>query len=242
MLLQSERTVPPPGIKPDFEALADQARIHSVPNQWITVPTRRVNLGLTDADDDFGPDRYFGWDCEKPVRSVSVPSFEAKARPITNEDYARYLAESHHDASQHSWPASWTVLRLETQEIKPNGLKQLESNVESTYMNGHSKPLTDAFLRSKAVRTVYGPVPLEHALPWPVIASYDELAGCAKWMDGRIPTMEEARSLYDYADELKAKDKGEVRNGTIPAVNGYVIDLKGEASPDFSAAIYPTMG
>ena len=242
MLLQSEKTIPPPGIKPDFEALADQGRTLSVPNQWITVPTREVNLGLADADDDFGPDRYFGWDCEKPVRSVTVPSFEAKARPITNEDYGRYLAESHRDAPQHSWPASWTVLRLETHEVKQNGWRQHESNGETTYTNGHSKPLTDAFLRSKAVRTVYGPVPLEHALAWPVIASYDELAGCAKWMDGRIPTMEEARSLYDYADELKAKDKGEVRNGTIPAVNGYVIGLKGETSPNLSAVICPMMG
>lgn len=222
MLLQSEKTVPPPGIQPDFEALADQARTHSVPNQWITVPTREVILGLTDADDDFGPDRYFGWDCEKPARSVTVPSFDAKARPITNEDYGRYLVETHENAPQGSWPASWTALSQKAGQVKQNGLTQPQSNGEAAYINGHSKPLTEAFLKSKAVRTVYGPVPLQYALDWPVIASYDELAGCAKWMHGRIPTMEETRSLYSYVDELKAMEKGEVRNGTIPAVNGYV--------------------
>ena len=85
---------------------------------------------------------------------------------------------------------------------------------------------TNAYLNDKAVRTVYGPVPLVYALDWPAIASYDELAGCAKWMNGRIPTMEEARSIYDYVDQLKLKEAGEVIASTIPAVNGYAVRLK----------------
>jgi L-histidine Nalpha-methyltransferase / hercynylcysteine S-oxide synthase len=90
------------------------------------------------------------------------------------------------------------------------------------YTNGHSdvsSPPTKAFLEGKAVRTVYGPVPLKYALDWPVFASYDELAGSASWMGGRIPTFEEARSIYRYADNSKAKEAEQHLGRTVPAVN-----------------------
>jgi len=70
------------------------------------------------------------------------------------------------------------------------------------------------------VRTVFGTVPLKLALGWPVVASYDELAGCAQWMGGRIPTMEEARSIYSYVESIKEEFEKSLGN-TIPAVNGY---------------------
>ena len=59
------------------------------------------------------------------------------------------------------------------------------------------------------------------ALDWPVSASYDELAGCAAYMGGRIPTMEEARSIYSFADGLK-KAMPQKLDKAIPAVNGWV--------------------
>ena len=80
------------------------------------------------------------------------------------------------------------------------------------------------FVTDKAVRTVYGAVPLRHALDWPVFASYDELAGCAAWMGGRIPTVEEARSIYAHVDEnRRRRQKVDAENQlgkTVPAVNG----------------------
>ncbi len=95
------------------------------------------------------------------------------------------------------------------------------------HANGHSNggangivPLTKEYLENKAVRTVYGLVPLKYALDWPVFASYDELAGCAHWMGGRIPTFEEARSIYKYADILKMKEAEQHLGKTVPAVNG----------------------
>lgn len=72
------------------------------------------------------------------------------------------------------------------------------------------------------MRTVYGPVPLKYALHWPVFASYDELASCAAWMGGRIPTMEEARSIYSHVDGLKLKEAEQRLGKTVPAVNGFV--------------------
>lgn len=59
-----------------------------------------------------------------------------------------------------------------------------------------------------AVRTVFGSVPLELAQDWPVIASYDELAKYAKWVDCRIPTFEEAKSIYAHAARLKETSHG----------------------------------
>ena len=52
MLLQSDRTRPPPGVTPDFEALARQAATQSVPNSWFKIPTQRITLGLDDPEND----------------------------------------------------------------------------------------------------------------------------------------------------------------------------------------------
>lgn len=80
--------------------------------------------------------------------------------------------------------------------------------------------LRDSYMDDIFVRTLYGPVPLKHALHWPIFASFNEVAGCAAWMGGRIPTAEEARSIYSYVDGLKLKD-GDKIGKTVPAVNAY---------------------
>ena len=219
MLLQSEKTVPPPGVRPDFEALANEARAQSVPNQWIKVPACQVRLGLDDPENDAGPDRYFGWDNEKPSRSARVPAFEAKARAITNGEYARYLK----DIKATRLPASWAVSSSHAPATAQKTSHSNSVNDSISHLNEDCQPITDAFYTDKMVRTVYGLVPLVYALDWPVFASYDELIGCAKWMGGRIPTMEEARSIYTHVDQLKMKDEGEVLASTIPAVNGYLM-------------------
>lgn len=43
-------------------------------------------------------------------------------------------------------------------------------------------------------------------------------------MGGRIPTFEETRSIYAYAEALKKKKEAERQLGrTVPAVNAYVL-------------------
>lgn len=107
-------------------------------------------------------------------------------------------------------PASWTV----------------EASAQSNGSNGKGvvdgAGLPASFLHGKSVRTVYGLVPLKYALDWPAMASYDELAGCAAWMGGRIPTAEEARSIYAHAEFMKRKKAENKLGATVPAVNGYV--------------------
>jgi L-histidine Nalpha-methyltransferase / hercynylcysteine S-oxide synthase len=116
-----------------------------------------------------------------------------------------------------------------------NGQASLTNgNVNRTngYANGHGNGISnrsgsldsvtpESFLQGKAVRTVYGLVPLKYALDWPIFASYDELAGCASWMGGRIPTFEEVKSIYAYVDFLKRKETEKKLGKTLPAVNGY---------------------
>ena len=214
MLLQSDKTLPPPGIVPDFVALGKQARGAAIPNQWITIPATTVLLGLDDPEHYDGPDRYFGWDNEKPQRHVNVPAFEAQARPLTNEDYARYLYQT----GQDTVPASWVSKR--SSHSAPAAQQEPLVDGHGFYQNGLSPPLTDAYLAGKFVKTVYGPISLEHALDWPVFASYDELAKCAKWMNGRIPSLYEVRSLYFYVDRNKNKKADSINTKKISAVNG----------------------
>ena len=216
MLLQRDKSVPRPGERPDFEALAVQAQKNAVPNQWFEVPASRIAFGMMDPENDKGPDRYFGWDNEKPKRHVDVEAFEAKARPITNEDYAKFLDQTHKEKV----PASWATCK----DISPlyHAKGGTMANGNGAYMNGLTPPLTDSFLSGKSVRTVYGAVPLKHALDWPVFASYEELASCAAWMGGRIPTAEEVRAIYNYVDVKKAKDEDSILTRKISAVNGCV--------------------
>ena len=202
MLIQSSRVLAPPGVAvPDFDVEAREAAARRTENEWHRIPECEVVLGLNDPENDDGPDRYFGWDIERPQQKLKVKMFEAQSRPISNGDYARFLE----DTQANHVPASWTVKGTLANGTTLNGA-------------GEGGP-SMAFIESKAVRTVYGSISLKYALDWPVMASYDELAAYARWANGRIPTMEEARSIYNFVNtnELAPPEKpGEL----ISAVNG----------------------
>lgn len=205
MLIQSEKTLPPPDVpKPDFEQLAAKADRCSVENQWFDIPEQTIQIGLDDPDTGTGPMRHFGWDVEKPPYTTTVKAFKAKGRPITNGEYAQYMSAT----GVTTLPSSWM------EQSVSNGV----AHEQNGYTNGEAA-LYD-FCRGKAVRTLYGPVPLKLALHWPVAASYDELSGCANYMGGRIPTLEEARSIYHHSHGLKERAAAKALGKTIPAVNG----------------------
>ncbi|KAL6901421.1 C-type lectin protein [Trichoderma evansii] len=211
MMLQSDKTIPPPHtVVPDFPKIAQKAYAARVPNQWFDIPEQTITIGMDDPEDELDPQRPLGWDNEKPARQQSVHAFQAKGRAITNEEYAKYLYSSHIK----DLPASWSI-------IPPN----YHHNTNATTVGKpiHSE-LPENFIHDKAVRTVYGLVPLRYALDWPVFASYDELAGCASWMGGRIPTMEEAESIYAYAEKQKDIAKQSKLVNKVPAVNGHLVN------------------
>ncbi|PHH72797.1 hypothetical protein CDD83_4877 [Cordyceps sp. RAO-2017] len=245
MMLQSGRTLPPPNApRPDFALIADEAARARVPNQWFDVPAQTITVGIDDPEDGTDPSVYFGWDNEKPAREVSVHAFQAKGRPITNEEvqaeaagassaginpradndaqYAQYLYSSNIDQV----PASWST--GEEDGSASNGT----ASASNGSANGHGSRLPESYLQGKAVRTVYGLVPLVHALDWPVFASYDELARCASWMGGRVPTADEARSIYAYVEGQKKEASTKSRLAKkVPAVNGHLVNDGVEETP-----------
>ncbi|KAI3337709.1 DUF323 domain protein [Ustulina deusta] len=217
IMIQSDKTLSPPTIPPpDFQALARDAKLARVENKWFDIPEQSVTLGLDDPEDDLDSDSHFGWDNEKPRREVHVHSFQAKGRPITNEEYAYYLYQT----KKEKHPASWA-----TEAVEPS------SNGTNGHAADNSATLPPSFLQGKSVRTVYGLVPLKYALDWPVFASYDELAGCAAWMGGRIPTLEEARSIYTHVEFMKKKEAENKLGATVPAVNGHLANDGVEETP-----------
>lgn len=197
MLLQSEKTIPPPGVNgPDFEKLFHEARKALNPNEWFSIPKQTLSVGL-DISSKAMPKASFGWDNEIPARTVTVPAFEAHARPITNGEFAKYL-----EANQiREIPASWAL-------SPPGGSHSAANGVNGSGSHGTTSPMSKF-----AVRTVFGLAPLEFAQDWPVMASYDELHGYAQWMNCRIPTFEEARSLYSYAAQFKETKPSNGRKG-----------------------------
>jgi formylglycine-generating enzyme required for sulfatase activity len=178
--------LPPVGVeRPDFAHLAQQAKANAKPNEWFTIPEQELAIGLDDSNENVLPRSSFGWDNEKPQRTVAVHSFEAQARPITNGEYAKYLQINQIQTR----PASWT-------QISQNG---------GLSQNGNGSA-TDEFLDKYAIRTVFGPVPLRLAEDWPLMASYDELAGYAEWTKCRIPTLDEVKSIYQHSAQLNGRD------------------------------------
>ncbi|OJJ97070.1 hypothetical protein ASPACDRAFT_123798 [Aspergillus aculeatus ATCC 16872] len=207
MLIQSERINPPPAVpKPDFERIFRDARERERSNDWFTIPEQTLSIGLDD-DGKSVPSASYAWDNEKPARVISVQAFQAQGRPITNGEYARYLQANSLGQKPESW--IWT---------HPKGSSGVVHGGQS---NGHA---TKEYLAGFAVRTVFGPVPLEYAQDWPVIASYDELAQYAQWMGCRIPSFEEVKSIYAHAARLNGA-KQDLPNGyrhrETSGVNGH---------------------
>ena len=62
------------------------------------------------------------------------------------------------------------------------------------------------------------------------MASYNELEAYAKWANGRIPTLEEAKSIYLYAEGTKP-DPEKVPSSLISAVNGHLVNEGVEETP-----------
>ncbi|RMZ76963.1 hypothetical protein DV737_g4586, partial [Chaetothyriales sp. CBS 132003] len=228
MLIQSDQILPPPqAATVDFANLAAKAAHRRTENTWHQVPATTLTIGLDDMENDLGPDRYFGWDNERPSRQVEVAAFEAQGRPISVGEYACFLEATHNNAL----PASWVLENgPEKGEARSNGVNKGDvtpNGVESHNLNWDTP--SPAFLRGKSVRTVYGRVPLDFTLDWPVMASFDELAAYARWAGGRIPTFEQVRSVYNHAERMKQDRKPEkVPSTLISVVNGYENHLSNE--------------
>ncbi|KAJ5498995.1 Methyltransferase domain of unknown function DUF2260 [Penicillium expansum] len=192
--------------RPNFQQISHQAKRNEKPNKWFRIPQQTIEIGLNDSNEEVMPNKSFGWDNEKPQRNVTVHAFEAQARAITNGEYAKYIREK----GIKTYPASWV--------LKPGQENPVSKGTSSSGAQAGSSSSPAGFsLENVTVRTVFGPVALELAQDWPLVASYDEVASYAKCMQCRIPTFEETRSIYHYSEQLKG-DRG--INGHRNGVNG----------------------
>ncbi len=106
MLVQSDQTRPPPGVKtPDWELLAESAAGDDGQGQWLDIAAKKVETGLEDDEGRETPG-FYGWDIECPKQVVEVKAFKARSRPITNGEYYEYTKK----AGIRQLPATWVVL------------------------------------------------------------------------------------------------------------------------------------
>lgn len=62
MMLQSDKTLPPPHTKrPNFEVLARDAYTARVSNDWFDIPEQELTIGLGDPDHIQNSTGHFGW-------------------------------------------------------------------------------------------------------------------------------------------------------------------------------------
>lgn len=62
MLLQSDKTLPPPiTMAPDFEAMAQKAQSARVNNEWFNIPAQGITIGMNDPENEEDNSHYFGW-------------------------------------------------------------------------------------------------------------------------------------------------------------------------------------
>ncbi|BFZ56604.1 hypothetical protein PYCC9005_003651 [Savitreella phatthalungensis] len=103
MLLQSNNTLPPPGVH------NDNPMQHAEPlksTSWIDMPATTFSVGMNDVEGS-STGTFFGWDNEKPARQVSVAPFSIASRPVTNAEYKKYLLSQ--PEKQQTVPCSWTA-------------------------------------------------------------------------------------------------------------------------------------
>jgi formylglycine-generating enzyme required for sulfatase activity len=106
-------TLPPPGFTPplwNFLSSQWSASPHLLERSTILGPCSVV-LGHSDCEaEDFVEGNVeghsFGWDNESPKREVWVKRFQVEWRPVSNDDYLRFLEG---DESGIEVPKSWVV-------------------------------------------------------------------------------------------------------------------------------------
>lgn len=194
-MLSSNIKAPPGCPRPDFIGMAKKAARERTENQWFTTKPRKFLIGINDSDNDEEGSSadFFAWDNERNPYEVSVNGFEAQARPVSIGEYAAYLVET---SQKYRLPITWTHRAKSSDEVIPNG--QDGDGVKD-------------FIDSLATRTVYGHIPLQLALDWPVYTSFDEAKTYADWVGARIPTIHEARSIHRQVEEENSEKQQSVQ-------------------------------
>lgn len=173
--------------------MAERAARERVENKWFNIAPRTFSIGIDDPEDDTKGNGFFAWDNERGPYDVSVHGFEAQARPVSIGEYATYLVKT---SQTDRIPLSWT--RRDAGSAYSSG---------EAFSNGSHGNDVDVdvqkFIDRFTIKAVFGPVPLNLALDWPVYITYNDATAYADWAGARIPTLHEARSIHRQVEEEK---------------------------------------
>ncbi|KAI8805650.1 C-type lectin protein [Cladochytrium replicatum] len=199
MLVQSPNFLPPPGFSPPF------LRVPHTPLPVATFKhfdTQSLTYGVDDEEKlDEGTDdlpSMFGWDNEKPKRTVTVPAFSIQERPVTVAEYRAFL-------DSHGWdealiPASWTELKEpDGSDDDDDATASVSSSDAQRRVTSTPPPLSSpahSSASSYGVKTVFSTVPLHIAAHWPVFVSGAQAMAYADAQGLRLPSELEVSVLH----------------------------------------------
>ncbi|TPX36358.1 hypothetical protein SmJEL517_g01524 [Synchytrium microbalum] len=224
MLVQYPHVLPPKGIS----APITRAPASSLPAPtWTSYTGGDTILGADDSDDyDLVSSseniKALTWDNERPAHVVNVKPFSIQDRPVVIEEYFNFLVQHGGDGWQSSdkVPASWS------------------------FEEGGSADQVDSW----RVKTVFGKLPLKHALHWPVSCSVEQASAYAVIQGRRLPTETEIAHIRNRVFITSSSNMGflrwcprEVEFETGVVGNGWeMTSTKFEPFDGFEAsALYP---
>jgi len=110
MMMQSPQVLPPAGIPvPQWQPSPKTA----TPSKMVAIPGGTITLGHNDdesldaVNDTSAP---YGWDNERPERTVTLSPFRIQQRPVTNGEYLNFMVRT----LSKDYPESWIAIATET--------------------------------------------------------------------------------------------------------------------------------
>lgn len=168
MLIQSRQTLPPPGFpRPSWEELGKQWDAMREENIKLQIEGGSVQLGHDDRESE---DKLFEDDPSQWRNHEFGWDNESPKTVVRVNGF-------HVDSLPISNGDYWTYMQQ-------TGI----SEIPGSWYASEGTP---------QVKTLYGPVSMDVAQHWPLMAGGDELKAYAKWKGGRLPTEPELRMLWE---------------------------------------------
>lgn len=166
-------TLPPPGFMvPPWKALAEQWKNTPSPARpTVTIGSAALTMGHNDSEAD-----------------DAIPEF-------------KYEVSGHEFGWDNESPLRVVHVNAFKADWRPITNGEFMDFWQGEGKNAVSLPKSWEMVGDEVmVKTMYGPVPMEYAQHWPVLASYDDLTAFARAKGGRLPTEPELRLLLDTYD------------------------------------------